>query len=107
LVSYLLRWGALRKVVATYETKRDMTHAIIWSSTSFAVGWLGGLPGGIHGEFVDVAFEVLTGVFLARLFILSGGVILTSVASVIYYTALFYYLRRESHRSTGTSHTTP
>jgi len=54
-------------IAATYETKRDVTHAIIWISISFAVGRLGGLPGRIHGEVVDVAFEVLTGVFLACL----------------------------------------
>lgn len=35
-------------IAATYETKRDVTDARIWSSISFAVGRLGGLPGRIH-----------------------------------------------------------
>jgi hypothetical protein len=95
-------------IAAAYETQRDITHAIIWISISFAAGRLGGLPGRIHGEVVDVACEAVTGVFLACLFIFSGSVISTFVASVIYYTAQFYYLRLDSHRSTGTStHTTP
>lgn len=83
-------------IAATYETQRDITHAIIWISISFAAGRLGGLPGRIHGEVVDVACEALTGAFLACLFIFSGSVITTFVASVSYYTYLFYYLRRSS-----------
>ena len=83
-------------IAASYETQRDITHAIIWISISFAAGRLGGLPGRIHGEVVDVACEALTGAFLACLFIFSGSVFSTSVASVIYYTGLLYYLRRSS-----------
>jgi CAAX prenyl protease-like protein len=90
-------------IAATYETQRDMTHAIIWISISFAVGRLGGLPGRIHGEVADVISEVITGAFLACLFIFSRSVISTIVASVIYYTSLFYYLRRSAGHSTGAS----
>ena len=95
-------------IAATNATQRDITPAIIWISLSFAAAHLGGSPGRTRGEVPNVAFDVIIGAFLCCLFIFSGSVISTLVASVIYYTALFYYLRRESHRSTGThTHTTP
>jgi len=81
-------------IAATRETQRDIIHAIIWISISFAAAHLGGIPGRIHGEVPDAAFEAITGVFLGCLFIFSGSVISTFVASVFYYTGLFYYLRR-------------
>jgi membrane protease YdiL (CAAX protease family) len=86
-------WRA-SSILALIETDHTVNFAIVVSSIAFGLGRLGGIPSRIHGETVDTVAEVLTGIILGGLYVWSRSVLAASLASIIYYTSLFYFLRR-------------
>lgn len=75
--------------------------ANLLTAFAFSIAHMSGLPSRIPAGLPIAAAEMLTGFMFGALYVWSGNLVSPCLASLIYYTSNFYWLRRHYHPSSS------
>lgn len=78
--------------------------SVLLTGFAFSLAHSGGLPSRIAPGMVNLFAETLVGLMLGGLFLWSGNLVTPCVASVIYFTSSFFFVRRRFGGLDGSQH---
>jgi hypothetical protein len=81
-------------IVSFQENGYSRFSVLLLTAFAFALAHMCGLPSRIASGIPSFLVEIIVGLMLGALFILSGNLVTPCVASVIYFTTSFFLVRR-------------